>query len=297
MATFNKQHKWIVAGVLFALLWASASTATKLGLADAQPLVIAETRFMIASILMLLYSHIIKKHKLPSGWQWKYLIIYGLLNITIYLGCYIVAMQHVTAGIGSLAVATNPLFISFLSVFILKKKLSVSIIIAIIFGTAGVAIASWPLLHGASVTTAGLLLLLFSMLSYSAGAIYFSATKWNGLDLITINGWQTFIGGILLMPFMLLTYHNNQNNFTSVFWGSVLWLAIPVSIFTVQLWLWLLKTNTVKAGLWLYLVPVFGLALAAWLTHDVISSYTFIGVIMVLLGLFISQRSKQSTER
>jgi drug/metabolite transporter (DMT)-like permease len=206
-------------------------------------------------------------------------------------------MHHVTAGIGSLAVATNPLFISFLSVFFLKKKLSAAIIIAIIFGTAGVAIASWPLLHQASITTAGLLLLLFSMLSYSAGAIYFSAINWNDLDLITINGWQTFIGGILLLPFMLFAYHKNQNNFTSVFWGSVLWLAIPVSIFTVQLWLWLLKTNTVKAGLWLFLVPVFGLALAAWLTHDVISSYTVVGVIMVLLGLFISQRGKRAVDR
>lgn len=291
--TVLKQNKWILAGVLFALLWSSASTATKIGLEDAQPLVIAVIRFMIAGILMIIFSHVIKKHSLPSGKQWKQLIIYGLLNITIYLGCYVIAMQHVTAGIGALAVATNPLFISFLSVFILKKKLSAAVIIAIIIGTGGVLIASWPLLQNAAVTTTGLLLILFSMLSYSAGAIYFSAVKWGDIGLVTINGWQTFLGGILLLPFMLFTYRSNDNNFTSTFWMSVVWLAIPVSVFTVQLWLWLLRTNTVKAGLWLFLCPVFGFAIAGWITHDVINLYTIIGVLLVIAGLFISQKMKE----
>jgi drug/metabolite transporter (DMT)-like permease len=287
-----KPNKWIVAGVLFALLWSSASTATKLALSDAQPLVIAEIRFMIAGILILSFSHLVKKAPLPSGKRWKHLIIYGLLNVTIYLGCYVIAMQYVTAGIGALAVATNPIFISFLSVFLLKKKLSLPVIIAILLGTCGVIIASWPLLQQSSVTTAGLLLILFSMLSYSAGAIYFSAVKWNNMDLITINGWQTFLGGLFLLPFTLFTYHNNNNQFTISFWISVMWLAVPVSIFAVQLWLWLLKTNTVKAGLWLFLCPVFGLVIAAWLTHDIISIYTIIGVLLVITGLFIAQKMK-----
>ncbi|WP_018614842.1 DMT family transporter [Segetibacter koreensis] len=291
----SKQYTWIVAGILFAILWASASAATKIGLADAQPLVIAQVRFMIAAVVMLVFSHLIKRYALPTGKEWKYLTVYGLLNITVYLGCYVVAMQHVTAGIGSLAVATNPLFISLISVFFLRKRLQPATVIAIILGTAGVMIASWPLFKQATVTTAGLLLLLFSMLSYSAGAIYFSTKEWNGLHLFTINGWQTLIGGMLLLPVTLITYHNTNNHFTPGFWLSVLWLAVPVSIFAVQIWLWLLSTNAVKAGLWLFLCPVFGFAIAAWLTHDVISSYTIAGVALVLAGLFLAQKSSKQS--
>ena len=292
MLAISKQNKWIATGILFALLWSSASTATKLGLAHAQPLVIAVTRFMLAGLLMLFFSHLIKKDELPKGEQWKQLVIYGLLNVTIYLGCYVVAMQHVTAGVGALAVATNPMFISFLSVFILKKKLTVPVFIAIILGTLGVVIASLPLLKNQSVTSAGLLLLLFSMVSYSAGAIYFSAVKWKSLNLITINGWQTFLGGLLLLPFTYYNYSKNDNHFNGTFWASVCWLAVPVSVFAVQLWLWLLKNNTVKAGLWLFLCPLFGFSIAAWITSDVISIYTVIGRILVLTGLFISQKNK-----
>jgi probable blue pigment (indigoidine) exporter len=284
------KFRWFAAGLVFAALWASASTATKLGLAVAQPLVIALMRFGVASAIMLSVSHAIKRYRLPQGKEWGQLIVYGLLNITIYLGCYVIAMQTVTAGIGALAVATNPVFISFLSVFFLKKNLSTPVVLAIIICTAGVVCAAWPLFDEAVVTTQGLLILLFSMLSYSVGAIYFSAKDWGGLDLLTINGWQTLLGGLMLLPFTVFFYKDQLNHFDKTFWGAVFWLAIPVSIAAVQLWLWLLKTNAVKAGLWLFLCPLFGFVFAAWLMKDSISLYTIIGVAMVIAGLLLSQK-------
>jgi len=277
--------------VLFALLWASASTATKIALEVSQPLVIAQVRFATAGIIMLFLAHVLMKQKLPTKIEWKQIAVYGLLNITIYLGCYVVAMQNVTAGVGALAIATNPLFISFSSVFFLNKKLKPDIFVALLLGTTGVIVASWPLLKDASITIGGLLLLLFSMVSYSIGAIYFSAKKWNDLSLLTINGWQTTIGGILLLPFTLFFYSENNNHYNLKFWEGTLWLAVFVSIFAIQLWLWLLKKNTVKAGLWLFLCPVFGFAIAAAILNDIISAYTIAGVVFVILGLFISQRN------
>lgn len=287
----NSSYRWIAAGILFAILWASASTATKIGLAIAQPLMIAVVRFGVASTIMLTWSHIVKGNRLPQKKEWKQLTVYGLLNITVYLGFYVIAMQTVTAGIGALAVATNPVMISFLSVFFLKKKLTLPVVLAIALGVVGVGCASWPLLGEATVTTKGLLILLFSMLSYSVGAIYFSAQEWNNLPLFTINGWQTLIGGLLLLPVALFFYSKPLNHFNKTFWSAVLWLAIPVSIVAAQLWLWLLQTNAVKAGLWLFLCPLFGFAIAAWLMKDSISIYTIAGVALVVIGLVIAQRN------
>lgn len=282
--------------MLFAFLWASASTATKIALEVSQPLVIAQVRFAVAGIIMLIFTHILRKEKLPKGNEWKQITIYGLLNITIYLGCYVIAMQHVTAGVGALAIATNPLFISFSSVFFLKQKLKNEIIVALLLGTSGVVIASWPLLKDASITTSGLVLLLFSMLSYSIGAIYFSSKSWNNLSILTINGWQITIGGILLLPFTLIEYRGNHNHFNFKYWGGTLWLSVFISIFAIQLWLWLLKKNAVKAGLWLFLCPVFGFAIAAIILNDKITLYTAFGVLLVMIGLFLSQREAKLKE-
>lgn len=296
LSTGNTRIKWLVAGTLFAALWASAATATKIGLTVAQPLVIAIVRFGMASIIMLVIAHLIKRSRLPVKKEWKQIAVYGLLNITIYLGFYVVAMQTVSAGIGALAIATNPVFISFFSVFFLKKKLTGAVILAIIVCMAGVVCAAWPLFAEATVTTKGLLILLFSMLSYSVGAIYFSAKEWHGLSLFTINGWQTLLGGLFLLPFTLFFYKGDANHFDKTFWSSVSWLAIPVSIAAVQLWLWLLQTNAVRAGLWLFLCPLFGFVFAAWLTNDVISIYTVIGVILVVIGLLLSKINTKKNE-
>ncbi len=41
----NNNFKLLMAGIFFAILWASASAATKIGLQSAQPFVMAVTRF------------------------------------------------------------------------------------------------------------------------------------------------------------------------------------------------------------------------------------------------------------
>jgi len=293
MLRVKESLKWLIAGSVFAVLWSSASAATKIGLAFAQPLVIAEVRFITASFIMLVTAHLILKQRLPSGKEWKQLAIYGLLNISVYLGLYVIAMQNITAGIGTLAVASNPVFISFLSVIFLKKKLHFSLLLSILICVVGVVCAAWPLFGSASVNIKGLVILFFSMLSYSVGAVYFSSKQWNGLSLLTINGWQTLLGGLFLFPLSLIFYRNQLNHFTFQFWLPVLWLAIVVSIFAVQLWLWLLNVNAVRAGLWLFLCPLFGFIIAAWLLKDVINIYTVIGIALVIAGLLLSKKASR----
>lgn len=286
----SKEFQWVIAGVLFSLLWASASSATKIGLDAAQPLFIAVLRFGIASVIMLAYAHMAKGYRLPAGREWVDIAVYGLLNISIYLGCYVFAMQEVTASIGAIATATNPVFISLMSVFFLKKRLTWNVILSLMICIAGVFCAAWPLLGYATVTLNGLLLLLFSMVSYSLGAIYISRKSRKDLSIITINGWQTLLGGVFLLPITIYFYREDQNHLNIKLWGSVLWLGIPVSIFAAQLWLWLLKINPVKAGFWLFLCPLFGALIAAWLLNDPLTWYTWAGIVLVVVGLLFARK-------
>ena len=283
--------KNLLSGILFAMLWASASAATKIGILSAQPLVIGNFRFFIAGALMLGYSYLFQKNRLPKGGEWKQLAIYGFLNVTIYLGCFVIAMKHVSAGIGSLAAATNPLIISILSAFWIGRSIKKTEILGLVFGITGVGIATYPLLKNSFADVEGLIILSVSMISYSVGTVYYSSQKWM-LPLLVINGWQVLLGGILLVPITLFFTDWTNNTYDLRFWSSVFWLVIPVSIVAVQLWLYLLKKDPVKASLWLFLCPIFGFSYASFLLNEPITSYTYIGTLLVIVGLYLAQKDK-----
>ena len=279
-----------IIGLVFAMLWASASVATKFGLMSAQPLVIANVRFFLAGFLMLFGAHVLRKYRLPERDEWQPILIYGLLNVTIYLGLYIVAMQELSAGVGSLSVALNPLMISILSAFWVKHAVKKNEWGGLILGLVGVAIVVYPLLSNSYVTVKGLMLMLLSLLSYSVGTVYYSSRTWR-LPTLAINAWQVLLGGICLLPFTFGLMGAAENHYDVRFWYSVGWLVF-VSIGAVQMWLYLLKIDAVKAALWLYLCPTFGFIYAKILMDEPITVYTVVGTLLVIVGLYIGQKKE-----
>lgn len=284
---YNKTH-FIFWGVLFAAFWASASAAAKIGIQSVEPLVLFNIRFFFAGILMLLYAYLYEKQPLPKGKEWQQLAIFGLLNVTIYLGFFVLAIQTVAAGIGSLSTATNPLIISILSAFWVGRKVKVNEWLGVLFGMIGVGLATYPLLINSYADWIGLFYLSISMISYSIGTIYYSKIEWK-LSRTAINGWQVVLGGVMLLPFTFLL-HKNPNHFDLRFWLSALWLTVPVSIIAVQLWLYLLKIDTVKSSFFLFLCPIFGFTYSSLLLNEPLTFYTFIGTALVLFGLYLGKK-------
>lgn len=242
---------------------------------------------------MLGIAHLLMRQPLPSGRQmWKQLASYGFLNVGLYLGLYVLAMQEVSAGLGTLFVATNPVLIALISAIWYRQPVSSGTVLAFVLCIAGMMLAAYPLFQDSYATPRGAGILFLSMLSYSAGAIYFARRNWGKLHMLTINGWQTLIGGVCLLPFMLFFFDPSANTFNRNVWGAVVWLAIPVSVFAVLLWLYLLRDNPVKASAWLFLCPIAGFAIAAILMNEPLSWHTLAGVLLVMAGLYLVQRMK-----
>ncbi|WP_064198174.1 MULTISPECIES: DMT family transporter [Emticicia] len=284
--------KTILLGILFAALWASASAAAKIGLRSVEPLVLFQVRFLVAGVGMLAYSFFIQKDRLPQGKEWKELTIFGLLNVTLYLSFFVLGVSEVAAGIGSLSTATNPLFISILSAVWLGRKVKSSEWMAVLLGMIGVGLACYPLIQNSYATPLGLLYMFLCMLSYSIGTIYYSNIDWK-LSRTAINGWQVFLGGLLMLPLTFLM-HKKPNNYDLIFYLSEFWLIVPVSIIAVNLWLYLLKIDAVKASFFLFLCPIFGFTYSYFLLDEPITYHTFLGTALVIVGLYVGQREKLS---
>lgn len=275
--------RYLFSGFLFAVLWASASSAAKIGLQSSEGLVLFTVRFILAGVLLLAYATFVQRDRFPEKKEWLYLTLYGIFNTTLYLGIFIVALEEVTAGITSIALALNPLLISAMTAIWLKRPVTRIEWICILLGITGVIIASYPLLQNSYASFTGMMLMATCMVAYSFSSVYYSAISWK-LSLTAINGWQVLIGGILLIPFTVF-FHAKPNEFDLRFWISEIWLVVPVSIGAVQLWLYLLKRDTVKASLWLFLCPIFGLMYASFLLGEPFFIHTAGGAVLVLIAL------------
>lgn len=280
--------RYILTGFFFSALWASASSAAKIGLQSSEGLLLFTLRFLIAGVLLLSYATLVQRDRLPEKKEWLNLTVFGIFNTTIYLGLFIISLEEVTAGITSIALALNPLLISTLTAIWLKRRVTKIEWLSIFIGIAGVVLASYPLLQNSYATVTGLTLLATCMVAYSFGSVYYATVPWK-MSRTSINGWQVLIGGILLIPLTLLL-HRKENHFDLRFWASITWLVVPVSIGAVQLWLYILKSDAVKASLWLFLCPIFGLMYAAILLGESITVYTILGTMMVLSALVLGQR-------
>jgi drug/metabolite transporter (DMT)-like permease len=283
---------WLI-GLPFSALWASASVASKIGLTAGQPFTISFIRFSIAGILMLFIAHVVLKKSLPKKEQWKQLAIYGLLNISLYLGLFIIAIGEVSAGLGSLAVAINPVIITVALAIWDKQQLKLIKVISLLIGIAGVSICSYPLIIGSHASIKGLVILFLSMSVYSIGTIYFQKNKWDGLHLLAINGWQTLFGALFTLPALLFTWESAKNNFNISFWGATLWLVIMVSFAAVQSWIFLLRNYGDRSSYWLFLSPIFGFIFSNLFMHEPIGMLTFIGTAFVFISLLLNKSNKQ----
>jgi drug/metabolite transporter (DMT)-like permease len=281
--------KNIFIGLLFAMLWASASVATKFGILSSPPLILGNLRFFIAGFVLLGFCYLIsrdKQYRLPSYTEWRQLAIFGFLNTTVYLGLYVYAMKFTAAGIGSLSTSTNPLLIVLLSSWLMGRRPAKEEIFSIAIGMAGIALATYPLLKNSSTTILGITILMLSMIAVSFASVYYARIQWT-LPNLLINGWQVTLGGLFLLPFTFAF-----SDFDSRFICSVLWLSLSVSVIGLICWFYLLKIDTVRASLWLFLCPLFGFFYAWWLLDEPITLYTAAGTILVIFGLYIGQKKK-----
>jgi probable blue pigment (indigoidine) exporter len=146
-------------------------------------------------------------------------------------------------------------------------------------------------LPGASIKPAGIILLTIYILAYAISSVYFSNIKLQ-LSNAAFNVWQVFIGGILLLPFCFLTGGYHIHKWDANLFLTLAWLIIILSFIANQLWLYLLDEDTVTAGNWLYLTPVFGYAFGYFFLGEDVTLYAVAGTVLVLTGLFISKKQQ-----
>lgn len=162
-----------------------------------RPMLAACARALPVGIVFVLWSR-----RLPTGaWWWRSAVL-GTLNIGAFFALLFVAAFRLPGGVAATAGAIQPLVATGIAAVVLGEAFTRRTAIAGTFGVAGVAML--VLGPNAALDAVGVAAAIAGTLCMATGVVL---TKYWGrpVDLITFTGWQLSVGGLVLLPVLILT--------------------------------------------------------------------------------------------
>lgn len=287
--------KAILAFIAVCIVWGSTYLAIRIGVSEVQPFIFVGIRFTLAGSLMLLYAKI-KNLEFPKSKR-------DVLNITI-VGLFLLLGGHglvvwteqwVASSIASILVATVPLFIAIIELFVPNgSRLTLKGWIGLILGFIGVVFLTFTDLSSA-IDVKGAILLLLASLLWAVGSVYQNTFKATGSTVSHI-GIEMVVGGISLLIVGLL-YGNINLDITLKGISALLYLIVFGSLIGYSSYIYILqKWPPSKAGTYAYINPIVAVILGALILNEAINLRIIISTFIILIGVVLVQTSKNKTE-
>jgi drug/metabolite transporter (DMT)-like permease len=190
------------------------------------------------------------------------------------------------AGIASVLGNLQPLVALVLAKVFLGERLTASRVAALILGLSGATLIAYPALAGPSrFGFAGPLLALLVSVGSALGSVLFKRLGNKG-EYLTIAAWQLLLGALPLVIASFLMEPVKQITWTAQFAGILLFLALMGTALVTGAWYWLLQRHDVgSVTLFLFLTPLFGLAIAILVFAEKVGFLEIAGVVLTLAGV------------
>ena len=134
------------------------------------------------------------------------------------------------------------------------------------------------------------LAIIVAALGYVVSAIL--AYKVKHINTITLTTFVTISAAFISLPFMIITEFNSFSSFNSHSLLSLFYLGIfPTAIAFVLRFHLISKAGPVFLSYVAYLIPIFAIFWGYIFLKETISQDTLIGIILILIGVFLSQRT------
>ena len=112
-------------------------------------------------------------------------------------------------------------------------------------------------------------------------------------NLLTMTAWQLILGSLPLLMVSALFEGGAKVIWDLEFIGILLFLALIGTAFTTAVWYWLVQRGDVsRLTLFSFLVPVFGLAMAALFYGEAVSLLEISGVVFIIGGIGVVIREE-----
>lgn len=277
------------------IIWGGTFVTAKYALEALSPILLALIRFVISSLFFLPIIYLSwRRGQYVKRRDFRTIILLGLLGVTFFYVFQFLGLKYTTATNVSLLITLIPIFTLLFSSKLLKEKFGPAKIggIGISFLGAVLVITNGSL--NISTRTNDIIGALFILSNVICWVLYTvigkKILKQYPAGLIT--SYAVIIGTLLMIPMAILWGSFKEiANLNLAQWISVFYLGIFGSFIGYLLWYHgLKKVKASTASTFIYLIPLVTIILASSLLGEVITLYTLIGGIMIILGVFLVTR-------
>jgi O-acetylserine/cysteine efflux transporter len=278
----------LLLALVVVVVWGVNFVVIKVGLHGVPPMLLGALRFLLAAFPAVL---VVKRPRIPLRW----LLAYGA---TISLGqfAFLFSAMYVgmPAGLASLILQAQAFFTLGFAALFLRERLRVQNVAGLLIAAAGLAVIA---LHASAagshpMTLAGFVLTLCAAVMWALGNIV--TKKVGKVDLVGLVVWASLVPPL---PFLVLSYFFegpqqilgalDHIDGRSVF--AVVYLAFIATLLGYGLWSRLLSRYPAgQVAPFSLLVPIVGLAAAAVLLDEHLSTTQIGGAALVMAGLAVN---------
>jgi drug/metabolite transporter (DMT)-like permease len=293
------QWQSLSALLLTVLIWSSSFAFIKLGLHEVNPYFLALIRAVIAGVFLLgiiVLKGDFKVFKQDLKKYWKKYALLGFVGIALFDIFQNVGISHTFSSLADVLLNTNPLFIVMFSSFFLKENISKDRILGLIMGFIGMCVVMFGGVNFADIFKSqgffGNVLILLSAITW---AIYSILNKrlLNATTPLFLTTSSYLFGALFSLPLLLVSNPEQALTYSNSSWIIILYLGIIASGLTFFLWSFALsKMEASRASIFLFLIPILSIMIGAVFLNENITIYTILGSILVLVGIYITERIK-----
>ena len=279
---------WSVAMLLATLCWAGAFIAAKVGVRSASPLALTYYRFLIAAVCVYGWARFkgIPLRIRPRDW-WVMGQL-GFVGMVCYHLLFFEAVRRTTAIKASMIMATNPLMVAILAVFLLGERMTWAKLACFLTALLGVllTISHWDLLALVRGRVApGDLIMLVAVLCW---ALYGVLVRHHvgRFDPVVTTFYSFVTCVIMLTPFEAVEVASGASRISAGGWLAIAYMGVFPTFFGYMVHQQCIKhLGLSRSALFINLVPVFAMAMAVLLLHEAFFALNAVSAAIIIAAV------------
>ena len=290
----SKSKPGVYLSVIMAMIfWGFTFVAFKFAYLSFRPISIVTYRLAVSIFFLFGFALLFKRLNKIKRKDQKWLLLLALVEPFFYFLGEAYGLTRVTATVGAVIISTVPLIVPFAAYYLFREKLTPMNYLGLVISFAGVLMVVLTKSGNLAADWRGVLLMFVAVLS---AVSYTMIVKILAEDYtpITITAYQSLYGLIMFIPLFLimeiphLDFSQVSTNsllavsYLGVFGSGICFILITIGI---------RELGAARANIFGNLIPVVAAIVSFFVLKEAMPLLKILGIIVVILGLFLSQIS------